>query len=170
MPVSSSRNIVAPTDLFIVDIATHDERIGSIVTAVDNNNREHRFFNLGRLNVGVADRVERGGVIGSLIRQGETAVGAAKSGVKRAASSVLNRVTEAATSAALLSNPITAPLAVVDGIGNLTGNKSIVDEIREWMEETGFVYRVGIGALALIFIVAAFYLLGRDEIGKVTGR
>lgn len=64
--------------------------------------------------------------------------------------------------AALAGNPITAPLALGASLLGI-GGKSWIDQFRDWLKESNFWQRIAIGALAILLIIGAIYLLGRGK-------
>lgn len=47
------------------------------------------------------------------------------------------------------------------------GGKSWLEQIKDWLKESHFWQRLGIGFLALIFIAGALYLLGTGKLAKI---
>lgn len=68
--------------------------------------------------------------------------------------------------AGFLAGVIGGPLAPViagslPGISGLMGGESWLDQFRNWLAESHFWQRLGIGLLAIIFIMGALYMLGQ---------
>lgn len=171
--------IVAPVDIRITRAGVIGG-YGNAVYGVDANGLEHRFAHMDALNVRAGQTVRAGGMIGSLGSTGNSTgphlhyeqrdsrgrvidPSALLNRGRRLASDLVDR----AIDAAIAGNPLATGIkAATDAIG-LTGGASWIEQIRNWIAESGFFQRTALAIVAFIFIFAAFYLLGRGEISKL---
>jgi len=176
--------VVAPRDLVVTRAGASGGGYGNVIYArdIDNPNVEYRFGHLSSIGVASGQVIGAGQQIGNVGSTGnstgnhlhfETRIGGVSvnpSGLlskakNLAVSGVKKAVTEAAT-AALMSNPATAPFVaaasslsgVTNGLG-LTGDCNWICQIQNWIKESGFFQRIALALLAFIIIFAGFYLL-----------
>lgn len=73
---------------------------------------------------------------------------------------------KAGINVALRSNPATAPFAIgADALGiNPFGGKSWLEQLQDWIRESGIFQRLAIAILAFVFIAVALTMLGRGQI------
>lgn len=177
--------IVAPVTMRIETSASL-KGYGNAVYGVDAAGRQHRFAHLDSRNVQPGQVVQAGGLIGTLGSTGNSTgphlhyelrdqgggilnpSGFLKTAKKLTdkAKSLLNSDSARLGAAVVTGGASEGVFAVTDGLG-ITGDESWLDQLRNWIADSGFFQRIALALLAFIFLFAAFYLFKGNAIEKL---
>lgn len=170
--------IIAPNDLRVT-FAGKQRGYGNVVYGVDGQGNEFRFAHLNSIGVSQGQTIGRGGQLGTLGSTGRSTGNHLhletrdKSGRLIDPRSLLNKGKSLASNALskakdaiLLSNPVTAPIAIAGKI--LGGGKSWIEQIQDWIKNSGFFQRIALAIFAFILLFAAFYLMKSNVITQAT--
>jgi len=171
--------VVAPTDLQVT-YAGQSRGFGNLVQAQDSAGNTYQFGHLSTMAVTAGQSLTPGSVLGAVGSTGNSTGNHLHFGIKDANGNYINpanvlsgalttgldkgkALLATATQALLLSNPITAPLAIAADAFGIGGGKSWLEQFRDWLANSHFWQRIGMAILGLIFIAAALYLLGSKQ-------
>lgn len=102
-----------------------------------------------RPNNGTGKKIKRA-VIDEAKEQGNKALDAGKKALKDGAIAVL------------ASNPATAPLAI--GASVMGGGESWIEQLQNWIKESGIFQRLALAIMAFVFIAVALSMFGRQSL------
>lgn len=179
--------VLAPADLKITG-ASYSGGYGNLITGVDSSGLTHQFAHLSSMSVKPGDIVLQGQNIGGVGNTGNSTGNHLHYGIKDAAGKYINpkfvldqakklgndaiqKGKDALVKAALLSNPITAPIAAAQiGLNKLVGGDgddcgiNIICHLRKWLKDSDFFVRMAMVIVAIIFLAGAFVLFSRGQV------
>lgn len=162
-------------------IATSNQRVtyagqakgyGNVVYAVDDNGYQSRYAHLDTINARAGQQLQQGQQLGTLGQSG-TATGPNlhyevrdKSGKVINPKKLLSGAKDVLTSdvargvlAGVTGGASEAVLSVIpNSLNPFGGEKSWIDQIKDWIKDSGFFQRIALALFAFILLFAAFYL------------
>jgi len=168
--------VVAPVNMTIIS-AGQSRGFGNLVQGIDDNGYTYQFGHLSQIGASVGQVLSAGNILGAVGSTGISTGNHLHFGIKDKdgnyidpvavakgyLTSTKNKLKDAAGKAIGAIPGIGKPIeGVTDALG-LTGECSLLCQIKNWISSTEIFQRIGIGMVALILIAAAFYLFGSNN-------